>query len=80
VIEHAAIATPWRQQMPERSLTIGEKNLLRDMFLDVIPFETQKIDTNDREIGGRGNSITPFGKPYISKDIWSLDYSAAPMN
>jgi hypothetical protein len=61
--------------MPARSLTPGEIQLLQPIFGQTLPYDTQIVDTNDSNVGGIGNSITPNGTPYFSNNIWVMDFS-----
>jgi hypothetical protein len=63
--------------MPARSLTSGEVALLRTVFYETLPYDSQEIDTNDSNRGGVGNSITYSGTPYYSNTIWCPDFTAA---
>jgi hypothetical protein len=61
--------------MPPRSITAGEYTLLNTIFGQTLPYDTLGVDTNDGNWGGAGNSITPWGTPYMSNQIWANDYS-----
>jgi hypothetical protein len=63
--------------MPTRSLTIGEKKILKFVFGDTLWYETQKITTNDANRGGVNNSITYRDIPHYSTQIWCPDFSVA---
>jgi hypothetical protein len=62
--------------VPERNLTPGERSLLRQIFEITIPLDTMVLSVNDHDIGGKDNSITPRGVPWLSSDIWCADFSA----
>ena len=61
--------------MPRRLLTKNEKIFLTDIFGLTLPYNSQLVDTNDSNWGGSTNSITPFDMPYMTKSVWSPDYS-----
>ena len=63
--------------MPRRRITAGERQLLRSVFEQTLPYEGLEVDTNDGNWGGKGNSITPQGIPYFSTEIFCSDFSAA---
>lgn len=60
--------------MPTRSLTEGEKKILKFVFGDTLVHNT-KITTNDRNVGGADNSITYSDIPHYSNQIWCADFS-----
>ena len=62
-------------QLPTRSLTDGEKSLLRPIFEVTLPLEVMQVSRNDMEWGGADNSITPGDTPFMAKSVWSTDYS-----
>jgi hypothetical protein len=62
--------------VPERSLTPGERSLLRQIFEITIPLDTMVLSVNNHDVGGKDNSITPRGVPWLSSDIWCADFSA----
>ena len=66
--------------MPERPITLGERTLLYPIFHWTLPYDDQWVETNDSNIGGSDNSITPLGVPHMSNEIWSPDYNIAPDN
>jgi hypothetical protein len=66
--------------MPLRKLTGGEKLLLRSVFGPTLPYDDQDIDRNDKEYGGRTNSITFAVVPHMAPTIWALDYSAGTVS
>jgi hypothetical protein len=55
--------------MPTRSLTEGEKKILRFVFGETLFYNTQKITTNDKNRGGADNSITYTDTPHYSNQI-----------
>ena len=61
--------------LPTRSLTDGEKSLLRPIFGVTLPLEVMQVSRNDMEWGGADNSITPGDTPFMAKSVWSTDYS-----
>jgi hypothetical protein len=61
--------------MPSRSLTTGEKEFLRPIFGATLPYDTQIVATNDHNLGGSANSITPNGTPYFSTQIYVADFT-----
>jgi len=61
--------------MPTRTLTDNEKKYLRFVFGETLPYETQKITTNDANRGGAGNSITYSDTPHYSTQIWCPDFT-----
>lgn len=61
--------------MPTRSLTEGEKKILRFVFGETLFYNTQKITTNDKNRGGADNSITYTDTPHYSNQIWCADFS-----
>ena len=63
--------------MPERSLTNGEIAILRSVFANTLPYDTQLITTNDANMGGASNSITYSSEPHYSNQIWCADFSAS---
>ncbi len=62
--------------MPTRSLTEGEKKILRFVFGETLAYNTQRITTNDANRGGANNSITYNDIPHYSNQIWCVDFSA----
>jgi hypothetical protein len=61
--------------MPTRGLVDGEKALLKTVFGDTLPYDTQQITTNDSNIGGADNSITYSGTPHFATALWCYDFS-----
>ncbi len=62
--------------MPIRKLTNGEKLFLQDVFgRTTLPYDDLEIARNDKEYGGRNNSITFAVVPHMAPTIWVLDYS-----
>ena len=61
--------------MPTRGLVAGEKALLRTVFAETLPYDTQQITTNDANLGGPDNSVTMSGTPHYSNQIWCYDFS-----
>jgi len=61
----------------KRSITSGEKSLLRPVFEITIPLEGMEVAANLANLGGANNSITPFGVPEFSTQIWCADFSDA---
>jgi hypothetical protein len=61
--------------MPTRGLVDGEKALLKTVFGDTLPYDTQQITTNDSNTGGADNSITPNGTPHFATALWCYDFS-----
>jgi hypothetical protein len=61
--------------MPTRSLTEGERKVLKFVFGDTL-VHNAKITTNDRNVGGVDNSITYSDTPHYSTKIWCPDFSA----
>ncbi len=61
--------------MTVRSLTPGERSLLRSVFEITIPIDSLSVATNDHNWGGADNSITPGNLPFISTQIWCADFS-----
>ncbi len=60
--------------MPTRSLTGGERAILKFVFGDTLIHNTQ-ITTNDANRGGADNSITYTDIPHYSNQIWCADFS-----
>ena len=60
-----------------RSITPGEKSLLRGVFETTIPLEDVEVAANVANLGGVHNSATPASLPMFSTDIWCEDFSAA---
>jgi hypothetical protein len=58
-----------------RSITTGERSLLRAVFEETLPYGALEVDVNTRNIGGENNSITPGGVPWFSTQIWCADFS-----
>jgi hypothetical protein len=79
-ISEAAVSLEGAPPMPTRTLTDGEKALLKSVFGDTLPYDTQEITTNDSNLGGAGNSITPLGTPHFSTQIWVDDFSDPAAN
>jgi hypothetical protein len=63
--------------MPTRGLTPGESAVLRSVFGETLPYDTQQITTNDANRGGANNSITYDDTPHYSNLIWCSDFSAS---
>ncbi len=61
--------------MPRRSITSGERALLRSVFEETLPYEGLQVDTNDGNWGGETNSITVNEVPHFSTRIWCADFS-----
>jgi hypothetical protein len=61
--------------MPTRGLVDGEKALLKTVFGDTLPYDTQQITTNDSNVGGADNSITYSGTPHFATALWCYDFS-----
>ncbi len=61
--------------MPMRSLTGGEKAILKFVFGETLINNTV-IATNDANRGGADNSITYADMPRYSNQIWCADFSA----
>ena len=61
--------------MAARSITAGEIALLQPIFGLTLPYDNQTVDTNDYNVGGANNSITPNGIPYFSNSIFVADFS-----
>ncbi len=66
--------------MPRRSITSGERGLLRSVFEETLPYASLRVDTNDHNLGGKTNSITPEEIPYFSTTIWCADFSDATVD
>ena len=60
---------------PVRSLTSGEKSLLRQIFEVTLPYDSMQLSRNDMELGGSDNSITPGDTPFMAKSVWCTDFS-----
>jgi hypothetical protein len=60
--------------MPRRKITAGERSLLRRVFEETLPYAKLEVATNDHNIGGKTNSITPEDLPYLSTEIWCEDF------
>jgi type VI secretion system secreted protein VgrG len=59
-----------------RPLTPGEKALLMNVFgAFTLPYSEIKVDTNDHNLGGAINSITPLDVAYLSTLIYVADFS-----
>jgi hypothetical protein len=58
-----------------RSITSGERTLLRSVFEETLPYGTLRVAPNDSNTGGVDNSITPGAVPFISTIIWCADFS-----
>ena len=41
----------------------------------LLPYDTQQISTNDSNVGGADNSITPNGTPNFATKLWCYDFS-----
>ena len=67
-------------QLPTRSLTDGEKSLLRPIFEITLPLEVMQVSRNDMKWGGADNSITPGDTPFMAKSVWSTDYSSSSVS
>ena len=63
-----------------RSLTFGEVALLRGLFREMLPYDRLKIKVNTYRWGGRCNSVTPSGVPYMSQTIYVNDFAKAPQS
>ena len=63
-----------------RSLTNGEKSLLRLIFEVTLPYDSMQVSRNDMEWGGSDNSITPGGTPFMAKSVWCADFSSASVS
>jgi len=61
--------------MPRRKITDVERSLLRMVFEETLPYPKLEVATNDWNIGGKTNSITPEDVPYLSTTIWCADFS-----
>ena len=59
-----------------RLLTVGEIHLLRPVFKNTINYHRIRCDINKANIGGEGNSITPAGHPYMSRNHYCEDFSS----
>jgi hypothetical protein len=66
--------------MPRRHITAGERQLLRSVFQDTLPYEGLEVDTNDGNWGGEKNSITPEEIPHFATGIFCSDFSASTVN
>src|SRR5467141_793725 len=60
--------------MPRRKITAGERSLLRRVFEETLPYAKLDVATNDHNIGGKTNSITPEDVPYLSTEIRCEDF------
>lgn len=60
-----------------RRITDGEDTLLRSEFGEMLPYGKLYVSKNLPRRGGKTNSITPYGIPYMSPEIYSDDYSRA---
>jgi hypothetical protein len=63
-----------------RSITSGERTLLRSVFEETLPYGTLRVAPNDSNTGGVDNSITPGAVPFISTIIWCADFSDKSMS
>src|SRR5277367_1298952 len=63
------------ESMPTRGLVDGEKALLKTVFGDTLPYDTQQITTNDSNTGGADNSVTYSGTPHFATAVWCYDFS-----
>ncbi len=61
--------------MPRRKITDGERSLLRRVFEETLPYPKLEVATNDHNIGGKTNSLTPEDVPYLSTTVWCADFS-----
>jgi hypothetical protein len=61
--------------MPRRKITDGERSLLRMVYEETLPYPKLEVATNDYNIGGKTNSLTPEDVPYLSTTIWCADFS-----
>jgi hypothetical protein len=58
-----------------RNLTNSEIALVKPIFKNTLPYYVIKCDVNRGDVGGAGNSITPAGVAYFSRQIYSIDFS-----
>ena len=68
---------PEGEIMPRRHITAGERQLLRSVFEETLPYQGLEVDTNDGNWGGKDNLITPEEIPYFSTQIFCPDFSVA---
>jgi hypothetical protein len=61
--------------MIERPLTPSEAALLRPIFGETLPYDSQVVHVNEDHWGGEDNSITPGPVPLMSPLLWTPDYS-----
>ena len=57
-----------------RLLTVGEIHVLKPVFRNTLNYHRIHCDINKANIGGKANSITPAGMPYMSRDCYSNGY------
>jgi hypothetical protein len=62
--------------MSRRHITAGERQFLRSIFEETLPYAGLELDTNDGNWGGKNNSITPEEIPHFSTKIICPDFSA----
>jgi len=60
-----------------RSLTEGEKVILRVIFAQTFPYEELVVSRNDGNLGGKRNSITAGTIAMFAIHIWQPDFTAA---
>lgn len=58
-----------------RPLTNFEIQMLMPIFKNTLRYGSIVCTTNDANIGGAGNSITPAGVPHFSKFVYCPDFS-----
>jgi len=61
----------------DRYLTSSEKEMLRQIFKNTLPYDKIVCRINRHNVGGTYNSITPAGIPYFSTSIFCGDFSIA---
>jgi hypothetical protein len=84
----AAVSAPLQTSMPavvpptpppvtptKRSITTGERTLLRSIFEETLPYESLEVSVNELNLGGEDNSITPGNLPMFSDKIWCADFT-----
>lgn len=58
-----------------RNLTISEKQMLKPIFKNTLLYGSIVCKVNEANVGGAGNSITPAGVIYFSREIYCPDFS-----
>jgi len=59
-----------------RFLTLGEVHLLGPVFGNTLNYRRIRCDINKADVGGKGNSITPAGIAYMSRNYYCGDFAA----